>query len=317
MIRQWMLLVLAVTFFDASANEFARTSASYLKRSDGSEITYYLEKNKTGKADKTLVIFLQGSGCNSVAHKSWIDAFGPDFIPGSDLLLVEKRGITAALPFDENPSREDCPASYIERDSPQQRVDDIRLVVRRLLKTNRYHQVLVLGASEGAEVAAMFSAQTGMTNAVIVINVGGRWFINDLLHNIAMTTPVESRDEAESGFKDFANQVLTQKPFHMVSSNHGYRWWHNVLSIDMESVLSQIKVPVLIIQSQKDKSVNPQESKAMVQRLYQQGHKFLTYKTYPDLNHALFSGDDAYKGAQVFEFAKTWALNILSKNKKD
>lgn len=70
--------------------------SSKIARSDGTNITYYLLAQDN--PEKTLLVLIQGSDCNSVRHNRRINSEFPDVMPQASILTVEKYGITAELP---------------------------------------------------------------------------------------------------------------------------------------------------------------------------------------------------------------------------
>lgn len=290
----------------ACAANQATNSASQLKRHDGSEISYYLQLADPSSAADTLLIYLQGSDCNSVKHDSFIGAYQKTILSTADLLKVEKPGITNSLPFDSDPERPDCPAAYIEYDSPTQRAEDLTAVASKIIDDASYKHVVVLGGSEGAAVAALYAAKSGVPTAVVLINMGGRWFLDDVLHSIKSSSEPGELEQELNGFRGFAEHILTSDPFPVEMSGHGYHWWRDVLTMDLQSVLGSVSAPVLVIQGAKDESVSPEAVRQMVEELHQSGNTYVELLSYPDLNHGLSKQDGTYKGDQVVADISTW-----------
>lgn len=94
---------------------------SKVSRYDGTSIHYYLKMASNEQYSDTLLLFFQGSDCNSVVHNGFMRELAHATLPKADLLLIEKPGITASLPHDSNADRPDCPRYYIENDSLEQR----------------------------------------------------------------------------------------------------------------------------------------------------------------------------------------------------
>lgn len=287
-----------------------------IERPGGAKITYYLDQTSADSASSdTLLIILQGSDCNSVKHDNFINLHGKEIWPSADLLMVEKPGITEALPFNSDPERPDCPAAYLQQDSPTQRMLDLKAVVSKVQTTRSYERIITVGGSEGAVVAAMFAAQTEMPAAVILINGGGRWFLDDVLHNMEASMPEGDSRLALEGFRGFAQRVLEGEPFHIDMSGHGYAWWRDVLSIDLQSVISQIRAPVLIVQGGKDQAVSPESVDTMVKYLQEVGVVPLTLLTYAELDHGLSDPYGQSKTGQVVADVVIWLRENLPTSK--
>ncbi|MGL6618667.1 alpha/beta hydrolase [Aeromonas hydrophila] len=253
-IRAIFLLLLLLTFI-SNADDITTRTAS---RDDGSPISYYLVQHSHDV--DTLLLILQGSDCNSVLNIDSILSDYKNVWPEADILLVEKYGIDSKLKYSTDPARKDCPAQYLEKDSPAQRVADIKAVLDAVRKDGQYKTFILLGGSEGAVIANLVTADVDYIDATIAFNGGGRWFIDDVSHSIAVKhkNPEAARKEID-GFKGFSKHVLNNKPFELDVSGHGYHWWQQMLSIDQLDTLKNVNSPLLIIQGGMDTSVSPQK----------------------------------------------------------
>ena len=289
-------------------------------RPDKSKVLYYLLEPPNITDSDSLLLVLQGSDCNSALRIESIRSKFWKVWPTADLLLVEKIGINNTLPYStdiDQIDRKDCPELYLHKDSPKQRVEDIQLVLNKLRKQNNYSTIIVIGGSEGAFVANLLTSSVNYIDATISFNGGGRWFIDDVLHN--MNSSFRSEDELNrevKEFKNFASRIVNNPPFDIVASGHGYRWWHESLSIDQYSVLMDVETPLLIVQGGKDKSVSPVKVEDMVKALKSEAKENIEYFLYEDLDHA-FNGTDGKSSLNVvIEDMKIW-LNTKLKTDHD
>lgn len=178
-IRAIFLLLLFLTFTSNAEDITTRTAS----RDDGSPISYYLAQH-SHDAD-TLLLILQGSDCNSVLNIDSILSDYKDVWPEADILLVEKYGINRKLKYSTGQARKNCPAQYLEKDSPAQRVADIKAVLDIVRKDGQYKTFILLGGSEGAVIANLVSADVDYIDATVAFNGGGRWFIDDVSYSIS------------------------------------------------------------------------------------------------------------------------------------
>ncbi len=218
-----LLIFLGFLFLTSSVNPqdiMTRTAS----RDDGSSISYYLVQHANDT--DTLLLILQGSDCNSVLNINSILSDYKNVWPEADILLIEKYGIDSKLKYSTVPVRKDCPAQYLEKDSPAQRVADIKVVLDTVRKYGQYKRFILLGGSEGVVTANLVSADIDYIDATIAFNGGGRWFIDDVSHSIAAEhkNPAAARKDIDD-FKGFAEHVLNSKPFELEVSGHGYHWW--------------------------------------------------------------------------------------------
>ncbi len=305
-IRAISLLLLLLTCSVSAKDIMTRTAS----RDDSSHISYYLVPHSYDT--DTLLLILQGSDCNSVLK---IDSILTDYKnvwPEADVLLIEKYGINRKLKYSTDPARKDCPAQYLEKDSPAQRVADIKTVLDIVRKDGQYKTFILLGGSEGAVIANRVSADIDSIDATIAFNGGGRWFIDDVSHSIAVkhNNPDEARKEIDD-FKGFAEHVLNSKPFELDVSGHGYHWWQQMLSIDQLDILQNVKSPLLIIQGGMDTSVSPQKTDEMMQRLEELGKNNIEYRRYEELDHGLKNIDGKNLRKEVISDINIWLRSKL------
>jgi len=290
-----------------SAKDIITRTAS---RDDGSHISYYLAQH-SDKAD-TLLLILQGSDCNSVLN---IDSILSDYKyvwPEADVLLVEKYGINRKLKYSTDPARKDCPAKYLEKDNPAQRVADIKVVLDTVRKEGQYKTFILLGGSEGAVIANLVTADVDSIDTTIAFNGGGRWFIDDVSYSIAAEHKnIETARKEIDGFKGFAEHVLNSKPFELDVSGHGYHWWQQMLSIDQLDTLQNVKSPLLIVQGGRDTSVSPQKTDELMQRLKDLGKNNIEYRRYEALDHGLKNSDGKSQRKEVISDMNIWLQSKL------
>ena len=281
-----------------------------VSRDDGSFISYYLVQH--AHDTDTLLLILQGSDCNSVLNIDSILTEYKNVWPEADVLLIEKYGINRKLKYSSDPARKDCPAQYLEKDSPAQRVADIKAVLDTVRKDGQYKRFILLGGSEGAVIANLVTADVDYIDATIAFNGGGRWFIDDVSHSIAVKhkNPEEARKEIDD-FKGFAEHVLNSKPFELDVSGHGYHWWQQMLSIDQLDILKKVKSPLLIVQGGMDTSVSPQKTDELMQSLKELGKINIEYRRYEALDHGFKDSDGKILRKEVIRDINIWLRSKL------
>ena len=274
-----------------------------LTRADGSEITFYLEK----KESRSLLVLMQGSDCNSVAHSKVINDRFAAVIGDADVLTVEKYGLARSVSWNGSGDSPECPASYYEHDSPQQRAEDYLQVMSWLDDRFDYDRIILLGGSEGALVAAMVASRSEAVSAVISLNGGGRFFIDDVLHSMQLELPPEAFEEAKQGFMTFKTTVEDAEDMDLVMSGHGFRWWKSMLAADQTELLLSVSAPLLIIQSELDRSVSPALAYDQAQTLKKKKHnvEFLTVK---GVDHGFHDPSGNDRTNQVVSSIRDWLI---------
>ena len=277
-------LLLAVIFLVISYCSIAASELTFgthtLKRSLASEskITYHLGSRE--KPTNNLLLILQGSDCRSALSINSIKSAFPKVRQDADVLIIEKWGLS--------PDINACPQAYIDNDSPSQRVSDAKQVLNHLKEKKRYQSVYVLGGSEGAVIAVMLRKALPGITATIAFNGGGNSFQNDIEHNIEASTPPEVTGAVLEEFRGFADKIReSDKAFAVDSSQHGYKWWKEMLTLKQTQVIESGKTPLLIIQSGQDNSVDPEQTHAMVESLGVSEN--VDYQFFEQLDHALRS----------------------------
>lgn len=184
-------------------------------------------------------------------------------------------------------------------------------------KNGQYKTFILLGGSEGAVIANLVTADVDYIDATIAFNGGGRWFIDDVSHSIAVkhNNPEEARKEIDA-FKGFTEHILNSKPFELDVSWHGYHWWQQMLSIDQLDTLKKVKSPLLIMQGGMDTSVSPQKTVEMMQHLKDLGKNNIEYRRYEALDHGFKDSDGQSQRKEVVSDMNLWLQSKLGDPKK-
>lgn len=304
-----LLSLLMTTVSPVKAKPVSQT----LERQDGSAIHFYLIGSEEQSAEKSLVLLLQGSDCRSVAPRLKEYRNYADIAPGADFLMIEKYGLTADLQSDESvhtfDENNNCPDTYLHNDHPSQRQADALQVLNQLEKT--YRRILVMGGSEGAVIAARVCA-VYPASACILLNGGGRWFENDVIHNIRVSE-TENIEEQVAGFQAFSEFIRNSPDAEAIVSGHGPAWWRESLSLDFQQLIASIDVPLLILQSDEDTQVNVDEAISMAETLQKSGHSHIEFQRLSGLDHILRDAGGVSHKSDVISRIQSWLLSVPEK----
>ncbi|MGE5606596.1 MAG: prolyl oligopeptidase family serine peptidase [Bacteroidota bacterium] len=304
-----LLCLIPAVFFSQSAIAESFT----MKRDDGSLIHYYLDFANTGHTSDCLLVILQGSDCNSVRRNPSIAKLRSTY-PAADLLTVEKYGITEDLAYSKEVERPDCPPAYLSHDNPMQRADDVENVLEYLRGKYAYEKVIVVGGSEGSDVALILTSRASYINATIAFGGGGRWFSDDVLHSIRSgALPEQEAEKSAEGFQKFAQHILASGPFEVSMSNHGYTWWRSMLSLDKQALLEMIDTPVLLVHGGNDNSVSVEKAIEMTEYLRGIGKTNIESRIYEGMDHALNLSHDDPKTDTVISEMRSWLEKTLER----
>ncbi|MBI6405194.1 alpha/beta hydrolase family protein [Proteus sp. DFP240708] len=296
------LLFLLSTFLLPSFASYAKISTHLLPRKDGSEISYYLDKR--AEKNQTLLVLMQGSDCNSIKNNMFIQETFGQWLPNSDVLMVEKYGITALLPYSQyDGERVDCPKIYKRHDNPKQRIEDYEAVLDKL--SSQYPNIILIGGSEGATMVHLVVTKRNDIKAAIALNGGGRFFLDDVLYNIRHTTPKEYVEDALNGFQQFADAIKNnQIDDEQFISEHSKIWWQQFFTIDLLKVIkSNQHTPVLIIQTLNDTNVNVDAFHQLSQDINQPNVKFIKYNK---LDHGFYNEQGERLTNEIISDIQQW-----------
>lgn len=302
-----LAIIMALLLF-AIQDVFAE-GGELLTRADGSEITFYLDK----KEGRHLLVLMQGSDCNSVVHSKVINDRFATVLDDADVLTVEKYGLIGSVPWDGSGDSPECPKAYFKHDSPQQRADDYLRVMSWLDDQFHYDHITLLGGSEGALVAAMVASRSDAVSAVISLNGGGRFFVDDVLHSMELELPPAAFEEAKQGFLAFATSVEAAENMDLVMSGHGFRWWKSMLAADQTELLLSIRAPLLIIQSELDKSVSPKLAYAQA-KILMENRNNAEFRTVKGVDHKFHDLSGKDRSSEVVSSVKEWLGSLQLTN---
>ncbi|WP_100159370.1 alpha/beta hydrolase family protein [Proteus columbae] len=301
------LLFLLFTFLLPSFASYAAISTHLLPRKDGSEISYYLDER--AEKNQTLLVLMQGSDCNSIKNNIFIQETFGQWLPNSDVLMVEKYGITAQLPYSQyDGERVDCPKSYKRHDNPKQRTEDYEAVLDIL--SSRYPNIILIGGSEGATMVHLVVTKRNDIKAAIALNGGGRFFLDDVLYNIRHTTPKEHVEDALNGFQQFADAIKNnQIDDEQFISEHSKIWWQQFFAIDLLKVIkSNQHTPVLIIQTLNDTNVNVDAFYQLNQDINQPNVTFIKYNK---LDHGFYNEQGERLTNEIINDIQHWYARYM------
>ncbi|HBO21979.1 MAG TPA: alpha/beta hydrolase [Providencia sp.] len=273
---------------------------------NGKEIHYYLIQKGTAKS-KNLLVLIQGSDCKSVVNNpDMVKNFGAAF-PNNDILLVEKTGLTDQIgQNNEEVEQDNCPVEYMKNDSPLERAENYISVLNQL--KDHYQQIILLGGSEGAVVTNIIVSKVDYIKASIALNLGGRYFIDDVIYSIKNNTPAEYVSESVDGFKQFAQAAKDkQLDENQFVSSHGPTWWYESLTIDNQNLIQSIKTPHLVIQTMVDINVDAHNAQRMMKN---NTNTKVSFKSYEGLDH--FFKDDKGKSqtSMIVTDIQSWYQSI-------
>ena len=277
-------------------------------RRDGSTLHYVLKPADTVGSTGDLLVILQGSSCRSVATITSIWEKYALLLPNADALAIEKYGIPPGF---HGESAGECPQAYLQKDTLEQRYQDLVDVIQKLQRQHEYQRVVLIGGSEGASLAILAAAKGAPVDAAIAVNAGGRWFVDDVLHAMRASIPDETaREEAVAGFKQFISSLDAQALDGPAVSDHGIGWWRAMTGNDQQQNLAQATLPIHLIQGGMDTDVSPQAWLLMRDAIGETSNPLVSFTFYPGLDHRLRAEDGDDKTGEVLHAARDWLRRL-------
>lgn len=295
-------LLLLSSFLFPSFSTVADITTHSLLRKDGSEINYHLDIRD--KQNRTLLVLMQGSDCNSIKNNQFIQKSFGQWLTNSDVLMVEKYGITDRLPYSQYENeRIDCPKSYTLHDNPTQRTEDYNAVLDYL--SPNYSNIILIGGSEGATMVHLVIEKRKDIHAAIALNGGGRFFLDDVLYNIRHTAPEVQRENAVHDFLQFVDAIKNnQIEDNQWIGEHSKSWWQQYLTIDLlEIIKANTQTPILIIQTLNDTNVDVDAFHQLSKNITQPN---VTFIKYDELDHGFYTDKGERMTNEIINDIQQW-----------
>ncbi len=193
-------------------------------------------------------------------------------------------------------------------------------------------KIALAGHSEGAETALTIAAEDLRVAAIMLLAGTSRSIdrvvIEQTLYGIALQTPISPTDSAR--FPDIV-RVLT-KNFEEVKANpkaadpahDNLAWFREHAQSDPIALAQRVRVPVLILNGERDGNVLPYHALELAQTLAKSGNKHVLLRIFPNLTHVFTPSQidktvtDAQAGqvsVEFLELVQTWASNVLARGR--
>jgi len=300
-------------------------------RPDGSTQTAFIA-DKPGCLDRRLplLIFVDGSGAHSQfffkGNQRGYGVYGALAQRAADRFHVatpEKRGVefgdmgTPGVATDAAPE-------YAANATWDNRVAEIRLLIDAMVKQPNVDasRIVVLGHSEGADVAAAVAAADPRVTHCVFLAGGGPTQLFDLmcLRRKEMTksgaTPEQieaSVKELEADYRKIFADPDNEKELFM---GHAYKRWSSFCAHPPVDSLLKTRANLFLAQGSEDTSVPVESFDLLVCDLIRNGKKNVEVRRYPGRDHSL-SPPDKPKNApplqDVFDEILAWAARPAEK----
>jgi uncharacterized protein len=275
---------------------------------------------KSGSAPFPAAVIISGSGSQERDGES---------VAGLYRLIAEKlssNGVAVLRVDDRGAGRSAMPAKPT---SYRDLVNDTRAAFEYLLARREIDKtrVALVGHSEGAETAAIIAAEDARVAAVALLagtsSPVDKVVVEQALFQLALVGPVDPADRmklpAISRQLAEAFEEVKSKP--AVAADERYAWFREHAANDPSATVRRVRVPVLILNGERDALVLPHHAVALARALAEAGNKRATLRIFPNLTHLFTpSGLDASARAkanevspEVLQTIQTWFAEVFGK----
>jgi pimeloyl-ACP methyl ester carboxylesterase len=302
--RRYLLLSLAIAVIiysgiggiDAKENPYANLEVNTVYQNDNF-INYYVLHKQNDKAtnSKELIIYLTGSGMecalglqqegvwqnDDLFIKSLNKYLSPDF----DILVPEKINIKLGIDQSNDPK-------VFEHYTLEERVSSAKLVIDTFLENHEYHNVYILGASEGAQLLPMVYNNLKAKNKIaklVVLGSGGLSQYEEfkVLQKSLLPMPQPYREllmESDNVMEAIrSNQDVHDKWY----AGFPYKRWAGFFPYRPLDDFVKIDIPIFLMQGTKDTSAPIESSRFFAAEFKKLGKNNLTYVEYKNGDHRL------------------------------
>ena len=275
--------------------------ADTLERVDGSNITYHL-LNRAAENRQGIILMLQGSGCEPVIERDWLNSKPLLLAPGRVVLAIEKYGVPAGT-SDPSSYEDNCPTAYWRGNTLHQRVLDAAQVIAHLRGEPWWNGELIIhGGSEGGAVAAMLGPLLPETRAIMIVSSGIGVTVGELIRS-AVLPPVAAH------IPRILSEAADNPSPDLRFGGESYKWWADAANVLPARMLLQTNVPILLVHGSRDQFAPVATARATNDLLLASGATNLTYLELEGYDHFMVDETGTNRSNDVVGRMAVWLEN--------
>ncbi len=202
---------------------------------------------------------------------------------GLDVACVERRGVL-------NDGQVDRTVAKRFATKGTRIADHLALIDDYLGEHPGIEPVIVMGTSEGADIATGVAAREQRITHLILLGSGGGWSQADEFRHMLRTRPgsmpgVSSAEDLEAKFDEIRGAVDPDPRADEEWFGHPYRRWATYLFDPPVNELLTLDIPILLIHGEADQSVPVGSARALRDAFAAAGKDNLRYHEYPGVDH--------------------------------
>ncbi|TDK23003.1 alpha/beta hydrolase [Luteimonas aestuarii] len=235
----------------------------------------------------TIVFTYGGSGCTDLGV-DWLSTLARGMAIDARYVSLNKRHVR--LGEDGKGSSEHCTRDFNAHNLPHRWWADYMAFITRQLgdQPARWKNVVLVGGSEGGEVAARVARSRTDVTHLLVIGRGG-WGMRDILGSII------GPDAVEDAWRAIANDPDSLDTMWM---GHPHRYWAETFDRDPLRDFLALDIPVLIGFGERDLSNPVASAQDVLRAAHAAGKRNIGLVVYPAADHSLHTET----GSHLLEF---------------
>lgn len=293
----WRWAMLAVCFLTSGCGGFKVGARSRTVRADDgwALTTYQLEGPRglgSGGHVRANVFYVQGSSDRSALRV--MGQLAGFVMMDMRVVLVERRGVLSDGSVDEAVARRFA--------TKQSRTEDMLAAMRAYLAdAPSGTPVILVGGSEGGDVAAAVAVREPRVTHLLLIGTGGGWSQADEIRHYVRARGsylgVKSVAEVDAKLEEIRARPGSEEMW----LGHSFRRWSSYLWSPPVADLERLEIPILLAHGAKDDSVPVESARAARDAMAARGKRNLRYVEYPTFDHSFRDVDRRQSGLPLLE----------------
>ncbi len=277
-------------------------------------ITYELKMEPDifdGEPPRFVLFYIQGSEYETVF--SQVGTLAGVIAMGASVVVMERRGVDQ----NQNVDIETCHRYSMK----EIRVEDHLKVIDAYLEgAVPGIPVILMGVSEGGDIASVVAAREDRVTHLILLGSGGGWSQAEEFEFFLSTRGsylgLHDVDELTATFEAIRAQPDSMKMW----AGHPYRRWSSYLWVRSIDYLEDLDIPIFLAHGDKDESVPVESARAVKERFDELDKSNLTYLEYENANHSFVDQEEGFLVSPLIEVdILRWLeeLHIITREERD